>query len=456
MSELLPVRPEDQIAPEIQEEIENIASKLRVDVQVTIGGSGLRIRQEGCTDALELAEDKSAAARRLTPLLVTVLREECNRTYADTMDKTYRALSERAERAAAETLSTVAGEALLDAYEHSTYELEMLLEDLVTILEAERTTAAKQSTLIVLAELSKERPEQLALHSAEVVSTVIDVLSDSQDQESIRPGTRLLALVATRHPDAIAVDQSDVQRAIDTIARTDDYSAQANLLLVVNQIAVSVPSESVTEIPEADSFADVIVSLAESSRSNHFLQLVTIMSVAPPALCETAVDDLATKVHNTDGKERRRAAEALGEVVAATGSTIARASSHWPPTSTTPTWEGADGLPERWENSSQLRRSPIASPSKHWPPTSTPPTATSTYGPLKRWGRSSQPERSTIARASTHWPPASTSPTTKSAIGPPSRWENLSQPRRCLIARASKHWPPASTPPTATSAGGPR
>ncbi|MDG5778658.1 hypothetical protein VB773_19750 [Haloarculaceae archaeon H-GB2-1] len=69
---------------------------------------------------------------------------------------------------AAETLATVADASLLDAYEYNTCELGTLLVDLVTILETARTTAAKQSTLIVFAELSKHRPEQLAEQSAGV------------------------------------------------------------------------------------------------------------------------------------------------------------------------------------------------------------------------------------------------------------------------------------------------
>jgi len=312
MPVLLPTLSEDEISADITQQVEEIAEQLDERVSLSVADSRLRRRKAACEDALEVAAENPAAARRLTPVLLRVLEEECEREHADTVDELFRRLSTDAERAAAKTLAEVAEEALVESYEASTYEFEALLDNLVTSLDTARTTAAREAIVTVLATLSTGRPEQVATRCGDVIPTVIEILADSQDAETIRAGARLLSLVAVRNPDAVPVDHPGIQRAVNTIAQTDD-GVRAYLWLLHDQTPLNVTPDGVTL--DHNSFSDVLTGLIRISGKP---QVSDIVSVASPALCTAAVHDLSSRIHNTDGLKRNQAARALGKVVAAT------------------------------------------------------------------------------------------------------------------------------------------
>jgi hypothetical protein len=297
---------------------------------------------EACARVRDLASEQPAAARRLTPPLLAVVREMMDRKRATVESMLLGDVVERTVAVVLETVAEVSGPALVRAYEAADRPVEAVVETLAVVIREPGTERHHDRIVRPLGRLTMARPELVVdgLADANALDETVRALpADCWTTGSSHSPTAALSLALAllahdSHPRRVnrvsqGVDAADPEpadcacllaatvcelTATSPVGRRGGLGDRARLADRVDGPAGSVEGlatavqDSVGS--ERDRFARAVGEAAAVVGHADGVDARDAGSVELPA-------ELVGRVRASDGSERERAARALGEALTA-------------------------------------------------------------------------------------------------------------------------------------------
>jgi hypothetical protein len=294
--------------------------------------SDLSRRYDACEALQEYAENNAEMAQYFASILPNILMEEVDRLVgAGSAGELIlvRGLSLDVQRTALSVLEAVTNPSIFEkpgAFEHPTIEL---AHPAVYVLAFAFSRETTQSSVSLLANLSKWRPEAVADHVAsrfdldQVCRALADHIQDikpapmstENTNEAVRHATRLLAVLLVTHPDQVT-DSDPVTAALEAVATSDLNRTQASVAVAADAFAAAHPTteDDLESIRSFEAFVDETRATAGGRRMDTARAVgegVAIERLGSGE--ETPVDVLLERMRNRDGGVRDAMAVALGE-----------------------------------------------------------------------------------------------------------------------------------------------
>jgi len=327
-----------ELDEESQEQVRQIATQLATNSLSDARLSDLYRLKTACENAIRLADEDPAAARRLVPHLGAVLAHEQAPVDEAAVDRLLRAgLREDIQLLAIDAIADLAGPSLVDRYQSTDHGLERLISAVAYTVTTTPVQRAQQAGIHALGDLCWVRPATVAdtLFEDDAIPGVAEavgaVITDTEPDD--KGPLQLFVALATRYPDCVPASNM-VKRGIQTAAAGDTVFQSAAADIVAMRTAVPL-SETIATASHHASPAERLI--------NQILEPTAQSADAPPQdewTVETWVERRATaqalghivalgetagrpipqpfidSVRETTGRERRRAAETLGYLVA--------------------------------------------------------------------------------------------------------------------------------------------
>ncbi len=311
---------------------EEMVDTLQASVSSENPRGDLERRHDACQALLEYAEDNAETAQHFAPILPSILMEEVRRLVGTGSAGELilvRGLSLDLQRTVLSVLETVTDPSIfetLDAFDDPAVEL---ADPAAYVLAFAFTRETTGSSVALLADLTKWRPDAVADHVASwfefdlVCRVLAEYLQDAKPplmaadntNEAVRHATRLLAVLLVTHADQVT-DPDPVADALEAVATSDLNRTQAYLAVATDALVAAQPTtaEDFTSIRSFDAFVEETRATDGGPRIDTARAVgegVAIESLAVDA--SRPVDALIDTMRDRDGNVRDAMAVAVGE-----------------------------------------------------------------------------------------------------------------------------------------------
>ncbi|MFC6954849.1 hypothetical protein [Halorubellus litoreus] len=335
-------------------DVDELAARLASDG--LLSGSAVGFREviqtcEACERVCDLATEAPAAARRLAPCVLAVVREAMDREGATVESLLLADVAERTLATALDAVGAVSDPKLATAYEAAGRPLESIVETLALVLRERRHDRYHDTVVEALGSVAMARPETVieGLADAHALDdTVRALLDDCLASTPSEPKTATLSLafaVIAHDPNAERVNR--VRGRLDASAPTPAASVRMTGYVTYELAAkrtVAPRKDSDASEGHADGlsarmdsleeFAAVVQDSVGTERERYARAVGEAAAVVGHGDVATAVRhanggadaeepaaelplELVARVRASDDSERERAARALGEALAA-------------------------------------------------------------------------------------------------------------------------------------------
>lgn len=311
---------------------EDIVSTLQASVGPENPRGDLDRRHDACQALLEYADDNPERAQYFTPILPRILKEEVLRpveTGSAGELMLLRGLSLDIQRTILAILKAVAAPSIFETLDEFDDPVGELADPAVCLLVLAFRRETTRSSVALLADLTKWRPDAVADHIAsrfdfdQVCRLLAKHIRDAKPalmatdntNKQVRRATRLLAVLLVRHADRLT-DPDPVADNLDAVATGDLNRMQAHVAVAADALAAEHPTTAVdfTSIRPFDALVEEARATEGGRRMDTARAVgegVAIESLAVDA--SRPVDALIDTMHDCDGNVRDAMAVAVGE-----------------------------------------------------------------------------------------------------------------------------------------------